>query len=181
MPGFFKELKKIKKSIDEFRQNQSRYVDMPSSELSRLTDDELFEAAAARTANKVDRFESITDGINSLTHAERVFYAASYYEMEVNNGGLCQFFVNASRVLAPMLADCLDEISASDHKALFERFVQDNGIDVNDLSSFRIDDINDYPAQTERYPFDAFDRAFYELKPIQELLPSYVRSHISEF
>ena len=181
MSVFFKELKKIEKSIDEFMQNQRCYLEMPSSELNSLTDDELFEAVVTRTANKVDRFERITDGIDSLKHAERVFYVASYYEMEVYNGGLCQFFVNASRDLAPMLADCLGEISAFDHKALFEGFVQDNGIDVNDLSSFLIDDVNDYPAQTERYPFDAFDRAFYELKPIQELLPSYVRSHVSEF
>ena len=181
MLGFFKELKKIEKAMDEFMQNQRRYLDMPSSELTSLTDDNLFEAVTARTSNKVDRFESITDGIDSLTHAERVFYVTSYYEMEVCNGGLCQFFVNASRCLAPMLADCLGEISAFDHKALFERFVQDNGIDVNDLSSFLIDDVNDYPAQTERYPFDDYDRAFYKLKPIQELLPSYIRSHISEF
>ena len=167
--------------MDEYKRILRRYIEMPSSELSRLADDELVEAVFARTGSKVDRFDSITDGINSLTHAERIFYVASYYEMEVNNGGLCQFFVNTSRCLAPMLADCLDEISASDHKALFERFVQYNEIDVNDLSSFLIDDANDYPAQTERYPFDAFDSAFYELKPIQELLPSYVRSHISEF
>ena len=181
MFGFFKEMKQIKKSIEEYKQNQRRYLEMPSAELKTLTDDELFQAVLARTGDKVDHYDSLLDGVGSLTHAEQVFYVTSYYEMEVNNGGLCQFFTNASRDLAPLLADCLDEIPAADHKALFERFVRENEIDVNDLSSFIIDDVEDFETQAERYPFDAFDSAFYQLKPIQDYLPPYVRRHISEF
>ena len=186
MIGFFKELKKrkeIKKSIEEHKQNQLRYMEMSSSELNSLTDNELFEAALVRTEEKVDHFEfeRILDGVSTLSHAEQVFYVTSYYETEVNNGGLCQFFVNSSRIFVPLVADCLDEISAVKHKALFVQFIQDNGIDLNDLSSFMIDSVKDYEAQTRRYPFDDFDNAFFQLKPIQDLLPSYIRAHISEF
>ncbi len=36
--------------------------------------------------------------------------------MEVNNGGLCQFFVNSSREFAPDLSAALDAIGALEHK-----------------------------------------------------------------
>lgn len=184
MFGFFKSLFKKKSlayAIKDFEKRNKQYLSMPISELEALTDYELFTAALARTEVKVNEYEDIIAGVNSLHGAQKPFYITAYYEMEVNNGGLCQFFANSSREIAPQLIDCLNELGATEHKQLFESFVTNNAINVNDLSSFIIDDVNEFESQTERYPFDEFDNAFYELSPIQDLLVPYIREHISEF
>lgn len=168
-------------SLGEYERDRQRYLAMSTEELEQLTDDQLFEAALARTEARVDAFDSILDGANALPPAARAFYVTSYYEAEVNNGGLCQFFVNSSRHVAPILADCLEAISADDHRALFVRFAEENKINLNDLSSFDIESEYDFAEQMERYPFDEFDDAFYALDSIQDLLPDYIRAHISEF
>ena len=181
MAGFFKSIFTLFHSVNDAKKNQKRYLKMSSDELRQLSDEELFNAVLGRTEAKVDKFDAITDGVKALTGAERVFYVASYYEMEVNNGGLCQFFVNSSREVAPYLAECLGAIGANDHKKLFEDFISDNGIDLCNLSSFVINDADEFEKQNERFPFDDFDNAFYNLTPIQDLLIPYIREHISEF
>ncbi len=168
-------------TVKEIEKRNNDYISMTSAELEALTDEDLFDAAWARTCAKVYNYENLLDGINSLTGAEKTFYIAEYYEMEVNNGGLCQFFVNSSREVAPYLDECLSETGAEEHKALFNSFITENKINIYDLSSFIIDDTAEYEYQTERYPFDDFDNAFYELTPIQEYLIPYIRNHISEF
>lgn len=169
---------RMKKEDDKRRR---RYLRMSQEELKALPDDALFDALTARTEAKVVKAGGFIDGVDSLTDAEKVFYVASYYEMEVNNGGLCQFFVNSSRMLAPMLLDCLGEIGADEHAKLFGTFVADNGIDVNELPSFAVDSYEEYEKRCESYPFDDFDDKFYELDAITDLLTSYAREHISEF
>ena len=181
MFGFFKTLFSAKRLMREYEDRNKAYLTMPHSGLKALTDNELFSAVLARTEAKVDRFDDLIDGVRSLSDAERTFYVASYYEAEVNNGGLCQFFVNSSRVVAPLLSDCLSAIGAAEHRKLFESFVTKNAINLSDLSSFMIGDISDYQAQTKRYPFDEFDKAFYAMTPVQEYLVPYIREHLSGF
>ena len=84
-------------------------------------------------------------------------------------------------MLATRLPECLREIGAGEHAKLFETFVADNGIDVNELSSFAVDSYEEYEARCESYPFDDFDDKFYELDAIPDLLTPYAREHISEF
>ena len=166
---------------EERSKKQRSNQELPPEELSALPDGELCEAIWNRTDEKVEQAATDREGVAALPQAAQAFYVAYCYEMEMENGGLCQYFVNSSRELAPMLPAALGEIGAADHKALFDAFVRDNGIDVNDLSSFVSDDVEGYLAQTERYPFDDFDNAFYALKPIQEYLIPYVQAHISAF
>ncbi|MBR1811258.1 MAG: DUF4375 domain-containing protein [Clostridia bacterium] len=171
----------IVKSAKEEKKRQLRYIQMSAEDFAQLPENELFDAAYARTNAKLDRFENVRDGVRTLSKPQKVFFAASYYEMEVSNGGLCQFFVNSSRCIAPVLSECLQEIGADEHKALFDAFVSDNQIDVRDFSSFEIDDLSAFTAQTERYPFDEFDEAFYALPPLTDYLTAYVQKHISAF
>lgn len=178
---FLKTIRQASKAAKEYQKRQEHYLKMPPEALKSLSDSELFEAVLARTEKKVCNYDKLLDGLHSLSGPEQVFYITSYYEAEVNNGGLCQFFVNSSREVAPLLSECLDEISASEHRKLFEDFILTNRINVNDLSSFVIQDIKEYESQTKRYPFDDFDNAFFALTPIQEILPSYIRKHLAAF
>ena len=45
----------------------------------------------------VDGFDAWEEGVNSLNSSQKLFYCVNWLETEVNNGGLCQFFVNSRR------------------------------------------------------------------------------------
>ena len=178
---FFRLMKDTPKIMEQLEQQRSEYVALTPDQLAALPDEELFSAAQARIDSIMDSHEEILEGLPLLSDPQKVFYALNYLEMEVNNGGLCQFFVNSSRVLAPYISEYLGIIGANDHKQLFDSFIQQNRIDLTDLSSFEIRRIRDFEAQTKRYPFDEYDDAFYTLPSLEEPLIDYVRTNIHAF
>ena len=158
-----------------------KHLKLTTDELSRLSDDELFNAVWARTENTVLSKEDFWEGFNALNEEQRIFYAVNYLEMEVNNGGLCQFFVNSSRMVAPLVSEYMGIIGATEHKKLYDTFIQKYQINVCDLSSFDCETVEVFQAQYERYPFDEYDNAFYELEPLQNHLTSFVKKNIEKF
>lgn len=171
----------IEKSIEESLEREKQYLALTREELKELSDDELLFAAVARCEHKVDSARTVKDGFNTLNGSERVLYALNYLEMEVNNGGLCQFFVNSSRAVAPFVSEYMGIVGAKEHKKLFDGFIRDNGIDLTSLDSFDVEDADEFEEQNERYPFDDYDDKFYELEPIEGYLKSFVRQNISDF
>jgi len=171
----------FKKSIEEQIIEDDAYLTMSMEEIQQLSDEQLYQAIFVITDAKIYEYEDVIKGINSLTKASKNFYIASNYEMEVDNGGLCQFFINSSSNVVLMLSDCLAEIGATEHKELFDKFIKNNNIDLSNLTSFNIDDENDYEAQTKRYPFDEFDEALFALKPIEEYLIDYIKNNKEKF
>ena len=101
-------------------------------------------------------------------------------EAEVNNGGLCQFFVNSSSECAPYTSKALEVVGAISIKDLFDDFITTNNIDVNDLSSFKISSVDDFEEQTQRYDFDSFDEKFYEETSLHQQIIEYSRKNIDE-
>ncbi|MBR5490023.1 MAG: DUF4375 domain-containing protein [Oscillospiraceae bacterium] len=179
--SFIKQAIAFKKSFKEQAQRDAVYLQMSTEELATLPDDELFSAVWIRTENIVSSKEDLLEGFNSLNDEQRVFYAVNYLEMEVNNGGLCQFFVNSSRMVAPIVSEYMGIIGAIEHKKLYNAFIEKHQINTNDLSSFDSDTIEVFQSQYECYPFDEYDDAFYELEPLQNHLVSYVKKHIEKF
>ena len=179
--SFIKQAIAFRKSFKEQAQRDAAYLQMSTEELATLPDDEMFSAVWIRTENIVSSKEDLLEGFNSLNDEQRVFYAVNYLEMEVNNGGLCQFFVNSSRMVAPIVSEYMGIIGAIEHKKLYNAFIEKHQINTNDLSSFDSDTIEVFQSQYERYPFDEYDDAFYELEPLQNHLISYVKKHIEKF
>ncbi len=186
--GLFSTIKKIikfkkelKKNMRETAENEKRYLEMNAEDLSVLSDDELFEAITARTDSKVDRYNECEGGVNSLNSSQKIFYSVNWLEMEVNNGGLCQFFVNSSRIVAPFVSAYMGIIGAVDHKKLFDDFISKHGIDLNDLSSFDIEEVAEFEEQNQRYPFDEYDDAFYDMEPLETFLTKFIRKNIKDF
>ena len=66
-------------------------------------------------------------------------------------------------------------IMPNDHRAIYEQFVKDNGIDLSDMSSFSFRTAEDFVAQYKRYPYDDFDNAYYALPPLDEIVAGYLR------
>ena len=181
MKNMIKFRKELKKSIEDAKENEKRYLEMTVGELSALSDDELFEAVTARTERKVDSFDEWEDGVNSLNPSQKIFYSVNWLEMEVNNGGLCQFFVNSSRMVAPLVSEYMGIIGAADHKKLYDNFTSKYGIDLNDLSSFDIEEVAEFEEQNQRYPFDEYDDAFYDMEPLETYLKKFIRENVKDF
>ncbi len=158
---------------------------MRAKELLKLTDQELYDVMIDNIDEEVDDFDDC-ETLETYSWAKRVFYTVVWFSSEVNNGGLCQYFVNSSRYTAPYVQDALHAIGAKKYLSLLNQFIEANAIDLNDLDSFIIEDIEEFEEQAERYPFDDFDDAFYALEneennTFEELLGAFVRKHISEF
>ena len=149
--------------------------------LLKLSDDQLFEAVYFYNLDLVESYPDEVNALSQISPERRVAYILSIFDMELQNGGLCQFFVNSSRSLAPYVDECLKTVGAEEHRKLFAAFVSNNQIDLSNLDSFRISDIEDYTAQTERYDFDAFDNSFFELSPLQDFIVAYIKANISKF
>lgn len=162
----------------------NRYLAMTSDQLSALTDTELYEAIGYRAERAMK--ESFESGVDKgvATDEQIIFFSLNTFDMEIQNGGLCQFFVNSSRAFASTLSEALEVVGALPYKELYDRFIADNGIDLDDLDAFDIDDVNDYAEKTKLYPFDDFDDRYYELyqsDPLSAYLVKFVRDNLNDF
>ncbi|MBR2876094.1 MAG: DUF4375 domain-containing protein [Clostridia bacterium] len=160
----FKNMKKAKK----FRA-------MGTEDLLALSDDDFYEMLFCVLEDAV---YDIKD--SQINETQKLVYSLNNFEAEVNNGGLCQFFVNSSRECAPYISKALEEVGAVSLKSLFDNFISENKIDVNDLSSFKVSSIDEYEKQTERYDFDSFDNKFYEEEELHQLIIDYSRKNIEQ-
>ncbi len=134
------------------------------------TFDELYSEILDKAYNEVTQ----DDDLALLTHKEQIFFVLSIYEMEISNGGLCQFFVNSSRAYAGLIIDFLRELGALEHLKLYQDFVLNNNIDLENLDVFDIDELEEFKDKNDMYPFDEFDDSFYELKPLCEYLEEFM-------
>lgn len=157
---------------------EDRWQSMTCQEARTLAEENLALCLSQRMADWEEQ------DLPPMPHPRRIAYTVWLFDMEVQNGGLCQYFVNSSRTTAPDLSQALDALGAGAYRALLEDFASQNGIDLGDLSSFVISRTKDYEAQTRRYPFDQFDEAYYvryETDPLERYLTAYVRQHLEEF
>ena len=177
-----KEMKKqLKYSMAEYEKKQAQSLSLSLEEFTALSDDDLIFVALARTEKKVDEFDDLKNGFDSLNQSQKVFYSLNWLESEVNNGGLCQFFVNSSRMVAPLVSGYMEIVGAAEHKKLYDEFVEKNKIDLTDLSYFDIDEVDEFEEKTQAYPFDEYDDAFCNMEPIETYLKKYIREHITDF
>lgn len=93
---------------------------------------------------------------------EQALFIVLILDMEIQNGGLAQFFWNNGSVYASLVPDALEEIGLLDVKKLYEDFIQENGITLEEIDALRETD----PTMTEiysRHPFDEFDCRYMEI------------------
>lgn len=171
--------------IDSLNDIFEKALTLSTNDLNALSDEDLYMSVLARTEENASKYgysdKDLKKGFNSLNDNQKIFYTLSLLETEVNNGGLCQFFCNSSKLVAPFVSEYLLMINATEHKKLFDNFISKNNIDLNELSSFIIEDLDDFPQKYEEYPFDDYDDRFYELKSLEEYLVPFIRKNIESF
>ena len=141
---------------------------LPGGDVSTLSGDELVVAQAFPA-----------DDVISMSPERQAAYTAACLELEVMNGGLCQFFANCPNCV-PYVPEALSAIGAEDHRKLYEDFLSATGIDPLD-PVFQTEDMDAFSQLYELWPWEDFDDACLSLTPIPELLEAYVQSNPDAF
>ena len=165
--AFLYNLRNIKKA--------NKFRTMSKDELLALSDDEFFDVILCVCEDAVYDIKDL-----HIDEKQKLVYSLNNFEAEINNGGLCQFFVNSSSECAPYISKALEAVGAFSIKELFDKFISENNIDVNDLSSFKISSVDEYESQTKRYDFDSFDDKFYEDEKLHQQIIDYSRKNIEQ-
>ena len=167
--------------ISEAMGNYDEMKQLHGKELLALSDEDLFEAVYFQNLDIAEEAEDEDKELERFAGVRRTVYILSTFDAEIQNGGLCQFFVNSSRIVAPYVIESLRCVGADEHLNLFEEFITTNNIDVSDLESFKVFSKRGYIRQTKRFDFDSFDDQYYELTPLQDYIVAYIKANISEF
>ncbi len=166
-----------------FRVDDAIKSNMTEEQLLKLSDEDLIMAIITKIdysygpAMEAEKLAAMND-------SEKVAYTVILFDWEVQNGGLCQYFVNPSRYTAPYLPDSLRRIGAHQMETIFSDFVLKHHIDISSLEVFRSDTIEGYAVKTELYPFHEFDDIFVETfdkENLESLNSEFIREHISDF
>lgn len=167
--------------LAELMEQQDQNKALHGEQLLALDDDDLFETVYFQNLEIAEDAEDEENELHAFSGARRTVYVLGLFDAEVQNGGLCQFFVNSSSAVAPFVSECLEIVCAAEHRGLFDEFVSDNAIDLSDLSSFKVQSRRAYIKQTKRFDFDAFDDRYYELPALESFVTAYIRANINEF
>ena len=89
-------------------------------------------------------------------------FVAMIFDMEIQNGGVAQFFWNGGSLYAKLVPDALREIGMDDVAALYDQFVQENSITLEEIDTYR-----------ERFPMMGED--FYDYHPFDEFDEDYIK------
>lgn len=167
--------------MSEAMGNYDEMKQLHADALLTLSDDDLFEAVYLQNLDIAESAEDEDQELEQFRGPRRIVYILSMFDMEIQNGGLCQFFVNSSSAVAPYVREALSCVGANEHLNLFEEFITTNNIDVSRLESFKVFRKRGYIKQTKRFDFDAFDDAYSELPALQEKVVAYIKNNIDAF
>ena len=180
--GIFKNLFDRKSDNKTFED----YCNMSSEEMLALSDSRLADVIGMRIEQEEEIFcedERNEDKsfISILNEAQYIYAAVSAFGMEINNGGLGQFFLGESRRFAPYVSEGLHEIGADEIQKLFDDAVFKRGININELLDVAETDEVAYNDMILQYGFEDFDDAVakvYEKESLEKLLIGYARKNI---
>ncbi|MCD8335492.1 MAG: DUF4375 domain-containing protein [Clostridiales bacterium] len=167
--AFFKELQTIEKKAQEAKE---RWRNTTLEEAAALSDEELWACVTA----------SLDDDALTAPGAKRTLHTAFLFDMEVQNGGLCQFFDNCPESV-PYLEDALAALEAEPYRELFHDVVVKQSVDVHQVGSSGTAQMVHCGEQCENCPLNAFDSAYCDLygeTPLEALCVRYARAHLQE-
>ena len=167
--------KYIFRAMSEMDRQNAAYASMTTAELAQLSDDDLISAALYRTDKKINSLlgkkkkGKPAEWAELLSGAQRTVYIISYFESDLQSGGL-EYFLVRNGAFAPIVSRCLEEVGAEAHRALYDDFFSTYGSKLSHAA------ILEYHEEIV-----LFDRAYSELPPIEPIISPYLRAHLEEF
>ena len=151
------------------------------AQLNALSDGKLLKTVHSQNLQLLRAYGDEKTALENMDPVRKAVYVLTVYEKEVEGGGLCLFFVNDTRSVAPYVAECLAAVGAQEHLALYSEFIADNAIDTADLSSFIIGNIEEFDIQEKRYDFASFNDQYLALPSLKPYIIAYIRANIDCF
>ena len=110
--------------------------------------------------NMIDQYpDPDNEAFSDYPAAGRALFVVLIFDMEIQNGGLAQFFWNCGISYAKLLPDALRSTGLSDVADLYESFLRNNGITLDFIASFR-DRVPGFAEYYKCYNYDTFDDAY---------------------
>ena len=91
--------------------------------------------------------------------AGRALFVVLIFDMEIQNGGLAQFFWNCGESYARLLPDALRTMGMTDVADLYENFISDNNITLDIIASYR-ERAPGFVECYEWYDYDTFEEPY---------------------
>ena len=113
---------------------------------------------------------------NELTGPQINVYTLYLFDLEVQNGGLNQFFQNSSGEFAPFIPSALLSVEADEYEALLAHFLDETDLDLENL-----EDCDNEKYNAAYVEFDDRYYALYETQPLDEMVAAYIRAHADMF
>ncbi len=158
-------------------------------ELLALKDYELIMEARDSVIDEI-RNSSSEDDLEKILEIRFCLITASIFDMEMQNGGFCQFLVNQGRFHAAVLDQALLAFGAEQHRRITAEFCMKNGIDLANLKELLPEATDPYQVMesymqlSRKYPFLDFDKAYFALDddfPLECILGTYIRKNMHLF
>ena len=121
------------------------------------------------------------EDFDTWNEAQKVVYTSAAFEMEVLNGGVVQFLSNEAQFSAPYVCEALEKLGAEEHLNLLQQDLEQNKVDLNDLSAFITDDLEVFSKLYEQYDFESFDSEYVRLPSIPDYIRAYIQSNAENF
>lgn len=100
-----------------------------------------------------------TEDFDTQPEPVKALYVVMILDMEIQNGGLAQFFWNEGAQIAALAPAALRETGLSDVAELYEGFLAENGITLEEIDSCR-GKFPDFVGVYSAHPFEAFDQEY---------------------
>ena len=103
-----------------------------------------------------------TPGFEAQPRAVQNLFVAMILDMEIQNGGVAQFFWNCGAGHAALVPGALREMGLEDVAELYERFLEAHQITLPEIDGYRTQ-FPDFIPLYAHHPFEDFDRAYMKL------------------
>ena len=161
-------MKDIKNGLSD---SQNSFVPADLSDLSKLSDDEIY-----------DELSFVIFGRDDLNEIQQIALVAYEFEMEFANGGAEQYFLNTRGEHLDELCECLKKIGADKYAEKCFMFINKYNVTSSDFAEN--DNGIDYKKIKSMYPYEELENAilkFYYDDPLSKYIVDFVRSNEDDF
>ena len=173
---------------------ENYYCSMNQKKLLKLKDKELVTAIHIR--KEIEAVKQLKANIryddirNQRAEPEMTVDSVYYFyssviehpKLDLDELGMYYFLAGYTReYYVPYLSESLGKIGADEYKKVFDDFIRENDIDVNDLSQFPKEVDSDFYKKAELYDFSTTNSKFRSMTGLIECLARYIRENISCF
>ncbi len=176
----------ILRAIEEQEQKYTALSNLPKEELLTVSDEDLIGTINFLCDRDIQAHHAKPwnipplDRIGVLSPERQTVFVLSWYDDQIRNGGLFEFFCSEERVFAPLVETFLLSVNALEHHNLFRSFLDENALDATDLSAFAVENAAVSNVWEKRYPFQAYYQAYASLPPLESYLAAYIRDRIDD-